>query len=136
MKPRHTLSKGTSKRGKQGFEAKPERSQNPRPVKSAKSKAVQLFDPDPGVAYSIERTSQLAHVPRRRILVYCKRRLVSPIANPEIEGYWFDADALRTLKRIEELRAICDEPLAGVRVILGLMREVQRLRAELRGLEI
>ncbi len=88
------------------------------------------------MVYSIERASQLANVSRRRILIYCKQRLLSPIASPELSGYWFDADALRTLKRIEELRAICDEPLAGVSLILDLMREVQRLRNEMCALEI
>src|SRR6266496_3814464 len=136
MKARHTSSKGISKRRKQGFETKPERPTKPGPVKSANPAAIKLFDPDPGTAYSIEHTSQLAQVPRRRILIYCKQRLVSPIANPEVEGYWFDGEGLRTLKRIEELRAICGEPLAGVKLILNLMREVQRLRAEIRSLEI
>jgi len=88
------------------------------------------------MVYSIERASQLANVSRRRILIYCKQRLLSPMASPELSGYWFDADALRTLKRIEELRAICDEPLAGVTLILDLMREVQRLRNEMRTLEV
>jgi hypothetical protein len=136
MKPRHISSKGTSKRRKQGFEGKPERPKNPRPARSANAVAIQLFEPDPGAAFSIERTSQLAQVPRRRILIYCKQRLVSPITDPDVEGYWFDAEALRTLKRIEELRAICDEPLTGVKVILDLMREVQRLRAEMRALDV
>jgi hypothetical protein len=58
------------------------------------------------------------------------------MTNPDIEGYWFDAQTLRTLRQIEELRAVCNEPLAGVRLILDLMHEVQRLRSELRALEI
>ena len=98
--------------------------------------AIQVFDPSPGIVYSIENASQLSHVPRRRILIYCKQGLVSPMAHPEVAGYWFDADALRAIKRIEELRALCDEPLAGVGLILDLMREVQRLRYEIRALEI
>ena len=78
----------------------------------------------------------MAHVSRRRILIYCKQGLVSPTADPKVAGYWFDADALRTLKRIEELRVLCDEPLASVGLILDLMREVQRLRSEMRALEV
>ena len=88
------------------------------------------------MAYSIESASQLAHVSRRRILIYCKERLVSPMTDPEVAGYWFDAETLHALKHIEELRAICCEPLAGVRLILNLMREVQRLRTEIRALEV
>jgi len=98
--------------------------------------AIQLFDPSPGIVYSIEQASQLAQVSRRRILIYCKQRLLSPMAAPDVAGYWFDADALRTLKKIEELRTLCDEPLASVGLILDLMREVQRLRSEMRALEV
>ena len=134
MKPRHIASKKAPKRRTQPLETKAKRPTNTA-SKSASS-AIQLFEPVPGMVYSIERASQLANVSRRRILIYCKQRLLSPIASPELSGYWFDADALRTLKRIEELRAICDEPLAGVSLILDLMREVQRLRNEMRALEI
>jgi hypothetical protein len=135
MKARHIASKTTSKRRKQGFETKAEAQKKPVPSKSGGS-AMQLFEPIPGTVYSIERASQLANVTRRTILIYCKQGLLSPIANPDVAGYWFDADALRTLKRIEELRALCDDPLAGVTLILDLMREVQRLRIEMRALEV
>jgi MerR HTH family regulatory protein len=134
MKPRHTSAKGASKRKKQGFETtSPSKAE---PLKPKKVSAIQLFEPSPGTAYPIEQLSQLAGIPRRRILIYCKERLVTPMANPDMEGYWFDAKTLRTLKQIEELRSICGEPLAGVKVILDLMREVQRLRSEMRALEI
>ena len=135
MKARHIAAKKAPKRRSQPLEAKPKRAKNLAASKSPGS-AVQLFEPVPGVVYSIEQASQLANVSRRRILIYCKQRLLSPMASPEIAGYWFDADALRTLKRIEQLRAICDEPLAGVSLILDLTREVQRLRNEMRALEV
>jgi hypothetical protein len=135
MKSRHTAPKKTSKSRKQPFETKSQQPKKPSPIKPGGS-AIQLFDPSPGIVYSIERASQLAQVPRRRILIYCKQRLLSPMADPKVAGYWFDADAVRTLKRIEELRALCDEPLAGVGLILDLMREVQRLRHEIRALEV
>jgi hypothetical protein len=135
MKPRHIASKKASKRIKEPLETKAKRPKNLNASKSANS-AIQLFEPVPGTVYSIERASQLANVSRRRIVIYCKQRLVSPMANPQLAGYWFDAEALRMLKRIEELRTICDEPLAGVGLILDLMREVQRLRNEMRALEV
>jgi hypothetical protein len=135
MKPRHIASKKASKRRKEGFETKAERPKKTAPLPSPMC-AIQLFDPTPGMVYSIEQASQLANVSRRRILIYCKQRLLSPIGSPELAGYWFDAEALRTLKRIEELRAVCDEPLAGISLILDLMREVQRLRHEMRALEV
>lgn len=135
MKARHIGSKNTAKRRKESFETKPERPTKHAPPRPAGS-AIQLFEPVPGMVYSIELASQLANVSRRRILIYCKQRLLSPMADPEVAGYWFDSEALRTLKRVEELCAICREPLAGVSLILDLMREVQRLRNEMRTLEV
>jgi hypothetical protein len=136
MKPRHTNSKGASKRRKQGFETKPKSNSKSRSGKTANPVAVKVFEPDPSVAYSIEQTSHLAQVPRRRILIYCKERLILPLANPDVEGYWFDGETLRMLRQIEELRTLCHEPMASVRLILDLMREVQRLRNEMRALEV
>jgi hypothetical protein len=136
MKARHSESRNTTKRRKQGFETKPEKAESRKSARSVNSAAVQVFEPNPGVVYSIETASQLAQTSRRNILIYCRERLVSPMSNPEVAGYWFDAGTLRTLKRIEELRAICDEPLTSVRLILNLMREVQRLRTEMRALEV
>jgi len=136
MKARHSTPKSATKRRKQGFETTEQKRESKKPARSANQAAIQVFEPTPGMVYSIERASQLAHTSRRRILIYCKEQLVSPTANPEVAGYWFDADTLRTLKRIEELRAICCEPLAGVKLILNLMREVQRLRVEMRALEV
>ena|SRR5689334_7157476 len=135
MKSRHTASKKTSKRPRQPFETEAEQPKKTAPKKSG-SEAIQLFEPGPGIVYSIEDASLLGHVSRRQILIYCKQGLISPVAAPEVVGYWFDGEALRTLKRIEELRALCDEPLAGVGLILDLMREVQRLRHEMRSLEV
>ena len=136
MKPRHTSSKSAAKRRKQPFESKASQSPKGRPAKSQNLSAIQLFEPNAGVVYPIEQAAQLVKISRRRILIYCRERLVSPMANPNVEGYWFDGETLRTLRQIEELRTICDERLGGVRLILDLMREVQRLRAELRALEI
>jgi hypothetical protein len=136
MKARHSTPKKASKRRKQGFKTGREQQESKKALRAVNQTAIQVFEPNPGIVYSIEMASQLAHVPRRRILIYCKEQLISPTANPDVAGYWFDADALRTLKRIEELRAICCEPLAGVGLILNLMREVQRLRAEMRALEV
>ena len=136
MRPRHTKSKGVTKRRKQGFETRSKSSSKSRAEKSANPAAIKVFEPDASVVYSIEQTSHLAQVPRRRILIYCKQRLVSPIVNPDLEGFWFDCETLHTLKQIEELRSLCAEPLAAVRLILDLMREVQRLRTEMRALEI
>jgi len=41
------------------------------------------------------------------ILVYYKHGLVSPVVDPECGGYYFNDEAIRTLRRIEYLRTDC-----------------------------
>jgi DNA-binding transcriptional MerR regulator len=93
--------------------------------------AVQLFQPDPSIAYTIEDVGHIAGVPRRLILVYCKHGLLSPVIDPEYGGYYFTDEAIRTLRRIEFLHHTYDINLEGIKMILRLMNEVQRMRSEL-----
>jgi DNA-binding transcriptional MerR regulator len=91
--------------------------------------ALQLFEPDPGAVYSLTAAAHLAHVPRRTILIYCKHGLVTPASDPGSGGYYFNTEAIRALRRIQSLRAVCGDDLAGIRMILDLTDEVYRLRA-------
>ena len=93
--------------------------------------ALQLFEPDPALVYSIDVVERLTKVPRRKILVYCRHQLVSPVANPEFGGYCFSSDAIWALRRIGYLQAACGVNLAGIKLILDLADELQRLRATL-----
>ena len=97
--------------------------------KATRRRALQLFEPDPAVVYSLEAAAHLAHVTRRTILIYCKHGLVSPVGDPTAGGYFFSAEAIRALRRIQSLRAICGDELAGIQIILELTDEVHRLRA-------
>ena len=99
----------------------------PAPVR-----ALQLFEPDPRTAYTIEMTAHLVDMPRHTILVYCKRGLVSPVVDPACGGYYFNDEAIRTLRRVEHLRANSGVNLAGIKIILDLMNEVERLQSEVR----
>ena len=91
--------------------------------------ALQLFDPDPAAVYSLEAAAHLARVPRRTILIYCKHGLLLPSGDPALGGYYFNAKAIRALRRIQSLRAVCGDDLAGIHMILQLTDEVHRLRA-------
>jgi DNA-binding transcriptional MerR regulator len=99
---------------------------------SSRSRALQLFEPPPNAIYSIEAAAQLVDVPRRRIAVYCRHGLVTPIANER--GYYFDGRSIKTLRAIEGLRSLCGDDLAGIKMILRLMNEVQRLSSEVHSL--
>jgi len=133
MKQRHTVpGKAHSSRHKKSFSTVTRRDTAKPSGKAANPLAVQSFEPDPAAVYSIEMAAQLAGVPRRTILIYCKHGLLLPIADPMLWGYWFTADAIRTLRRIESLRLACGDDFSGIAMILDLLTEVQTLRAQLR----
>ena len=94
--------------------------------------ALQVFEPDVRTVYTIEMVAQLAQVPRRLIVLYYKLGLVSPVRDPATSGWYFDDEAIRIVRRIEYLRSTCDVNLNGIKLILDLLDEVDRLREELR----
>ena len=96
------------------------------------SREIQLFEPLPDALYTIETTSRIVDVPRRTILVYCKHHLVSPATGTADHGYYFDGDAIHTLRRIETLRTVCNKDFAGIKIILDLTAALERLRADIR----
>lgn len=101
-------------------------------IAPASSWEIQLFEPPEDAIYTIEATSRLVNVSRRRILVYCKHHLVSPAIGTADHGYYFDRDAIHTLRRIETLRTVCDKDFAGIKMILDLTAALERLRRDVR----
>jgi DNA-binding transcriptional MerR regulator len=95
---------------------------------------IELYDPPFDAIYTIEATSHLVDVPRRTILIYCKHQLLSPVKNAANGAYSFDRDGVRALRRIEVLRRICGDDLAGIRIILALTDALERSRSEIRSL--
>src|SRR2546429_9042201 len=81
---------------------------------------IQLFEPPEDAIYTIEATSHLGNASRRRVLVYCKHHLVSPANRTAEHGYYFDRDAIHTLRRIETLPTVCNKDFAGIKIILDL----------------
>jgi DNA-binding transcriptional MerR regulator len=103
-------------------------------TKQRASTALQRFEPRAEEVYSIEAVVQITQTPRHQIAVYCRHGLITPVTVPELEGWWFDLEAIRVLRRIEWLRIDCDMNLAGLSIISGLFHEVERLREEVRAL--
>jgi DNA-binding transcriptional MerR regulator len=95
-------------------------------------RALQRFEPDSEAVYTIEAAAHLAHTGRRRILVYYKHGLVSPVVSPECGGYYFNDEGIRALRRLEYLQSDRGINLAGTRIIVELLDEVDRLRDEVR----
>src|SRR6516165_2422965 len=93
--------------------------------------ALQLFEPDARAVYTLEAAANLSHLPRRLIAVYCKYGLVSPVMDPACSGWYFNDEAIRILRRIEYLRSAYGLNLVGIKLIMDLAGEVERLREEL-----
>ena len=93
---------------------------------------LQRFEPAPQDVYSIEAVVHITQTPRHLIAVYCRHGLIAPIAPPEREGWQFDDEAIRELRRIESLRAEFSLELPALRMVVELRREIERLREEVR----
>jgi DNA-binding transcriptional MerR regulator len=91
--------------------------------------AIRLYEPDPALVYSIDMVQRLTQMPRRKILIYCRHHLVFPVADPESGGYCFGSEAIRALRWIGYLHGTQGVNLAGIKLILDLADELQRLRA-------
>jgi DNA-binding transcriptional MerR regulator len=93
--------------------------------------ALQLFEPDARAVYTLEATASLTQLSRRLIAVYFRHGLVSPVMDPACSGWYFNDEAIRILRRIEYLRTACGLNIVGIKLIMDLAREVERLREEL-----
>jgi hypothetical protein len=93
--------------------------------------ALILSEPEPDTLYPLERVAQFAGLPRRHIVLYVRHGFVRPAIDPAYAGWYFTAEAIRTLRRIEMLRTLHRLDPSGVRLVLGLMSEIERLREEL-----
>jgi DNA-binding transcriptional MerR regulator len=91
--------------------------------------AIQPFEPDPHTVYTIEAAAHFAQMSRRMILVYCKHGLISPAGEPREHGYSFNGNAVRTLRRIEDLRTVSGIDIVGIKIILNLSNRVEELRS-------
>ena len=86
-----------------------------------------FFEPEENATYQLDIVESLTGISTQTILHYQEIGLVRASSVPGE----FDEEALRTLRRIEHLRDTCEVNSSGLKLILGLMDEVERLRAEL-----
>lgn len=132
MRPRHTTPRRTnsSRSGHSPASSKARKQNLER--RSPPCLALERFEPEPGAVYNIETAARLTGIPRRMILVYCKYRLVAPVGEPYIAGYWFTRDAILSLREIQEVRVRCRDEVETVATILSLLNEIKALRAAIR----
>ncbi|MES2475178.1 MAG: chaperone modulator CbpM [Verrucomicrobiota bacterium] len=87
-----------------------------------------LYEPDEHATYSLEIVAKITGVDAATILLYQEEGLLAHAGEGEI----FDDEAVHTLRRIEHLRQRFEANLSGVRLMLALMDEVERLKNSLR----
>jgi DNA-binding transcriptional MerR regulator len=92
--------------------------------------ALELFQPKPNILYSLDAAAQLADVPRRSILIYCRAGLICPILQPPHGALAFTEEAIYTVRRIEQMRTLHGLSLAWIKTLFDLTAELERLRAE------
>ena len=94
--------------------------------------ALDLFQPNPNALYSLDAAAHLAGVSRRSILIYCRAGLVRPVFQPPYGVMAFTEEAIHTVRRIEQMRAVHGIDMAWIKTMFDLLDEVERLRAEVR----
>ena len=91
-----------------------------------------LFEPDQGATYTLETIATLTGATPQAILHYQEQGFITPVTGGETDHGQFDGETVRTLRRIEHLRTTCQLNESGLKLILSLMDEIERLRNELR----
>ena len=90
--------------------------------------SLERFTPQSDAIYPIDTIAHLAGVPRHTVMLCCRHRLVVPHQDPEYGGYHFEVGTIPILQRVDYLHRQCEINFTGVRIILGLMEELERMR--------
>ena len=88
--------------------------------------------PDPDAVYTLDIVAELTGCSSQTILHYREQGLVASLPESHAEVLQFDDEALRRLRRIEHLRSTCEMNISGLKLVLGLLDEIERLRMDLR----
>ncbi|MES2920407.1 MAG: MerR family transcriptional regulator [Verrucomicrobiota bacterium] len=85
-------------------------------------------DPDAQETYTLDLVAKLTGVSSQTILHYQEQGLIHPAGSAGD----FDDETIHTLRRIEHLRRTSEANLTGIKLILQLLDEVDRLHVALR----
>ncbi len=102
------------------------------PPANAEMADLPVIDLDPDAMYSLEVIADLTGVASQTILLYQEQGLLATVPSGPQQTRGFDDEALRTLRRIEYLRSTYGMNLSGIKLMLDLMNEVERLQHDLR----
>ena len=88
--------------------------------------------PDPHETHPLELVIRMTGSSHRKIRFYCAKGLVTPVSKSSSETWYFDEESVMRLRHIESLRQRHRMNWAAIHTIVGLLDEVETLRAELR----
>jgi len=88
-------------------------------------------DPKCSAGYTLEVLARITGVSVQTIMHYQEHGLIHPVSDRSR----FDDEAVRALRRIEHLRDTCEVNLAGLKLLVSLLNEVEKLRAALHARE-
>ena len=91
---------------------------------------MKMISPDPHHIHPLEVVIRMTGSSRRKIIFYCRKGIVCPVA--EETEWFFDEDAVMRLRHIEMLRQQHRMNWAAIHTIVNLLEEVESLREELR----
>lgn len=83
------------------------------------------MNPDDETVYTLEVFARISGVNAETILRYQEQGFIRPL---DESGNRFDDEALRALRRIEHLRETCGMNETGLRLMLDLLDQVERLQ--------
>jgi DNA-binding transcriptional MerR regulator len=85
-----------------------------------------------GASYTIEMVARITRIPADEIVVYYRSGFVTPIEARDENSLVFDERAVLQLRRIAFLLSEYQINREGLKMVAGLMDEVERLREEVR----
>ena len=89
--------------------------------------------PDPHETHPLELVIRMTGSSRRKIRFYCAKGLVAPVRQSSPDTTWlFDEESVMRLRHIESLRQRHRMNWAAIHTIVGMLDELESLRAELR----
>jgi hypothetical protein len=102
------------------------------------SNEIPTVDGETEQTYTLEVVEKLTGISCRRVLSYCEFGFVSYRTGESstADSYSFDVEAIRRLRHIEDLRHRCQVSEQGLRILVGMLDEIEKLRADLRRLRM
>jgi DNA-binding transcriptional MerR regulator len=102
------------------------------PHQSPDAENLPVYDAETDMTYTIDVVAELAGVDSQMVLHYQEQGFIRAVDATSQAPVEFDDESLRRIRQIEHLRRTCAVNDAGLKLILGLLHEIEDLRRERR----